>query len=85
MTVFENVRKFFYVKSRPGAYKARDAAYIVGGNRGVVLSSLPSDYPLTSQQAKVQSVAKDCGIAPGVSKAELQRKMKDCVGPKMRR
>lgn len=83
MTVI-SVSKFFYVKSRPKAYKARDAAYIVGGNAGAVLAAYPSPYPLTSQQKKVKSVAEECGIKAGISKAELQKKMKECVGPKMR-
>lgn len=83
MTVI-NVKKFFYVKSRPKSYKARDAAYAVGGNRGAVLAAYPTPYPLTSQQRKVKTVADECGIKPGISKSELQKKMVECVGPKMR-
>ena len=74
----------FYIKRRPKAYMAKDAAYIVGGNRGFVLSSLPSDYPITPQQKKVRDVAHGCGIKKGMKKAELQKAMVDCVGPKMR-
>lgn len=85
MTVFENVRKFFYVKSRPRRYKAKDAAYEVGGKRGIVLAALPSDYPMTPQQRRVAEIARECGIKPGISKAELQKAMKECVGPKMRK
>ncbi len=84
MTVIKNVRKGFYLKSRPKAYKARDAAFTVGGNRGFVLASLPREYPTTSQQRKVRDVAATCGIRKGMSKADLQRAMVECVGPKMR-
>jgi len=72
-------------KRRPRAYKARDAAYTVGDNPGFYIASLPRPYPLTPQQAKVKRVAEECGITKGISKADLQRKMKECVGPKMRR
>lgn len=72
-------------KRRPKAYKARDAAYIVGGNPGYYIASRPRPYPMTRQQAKVANVAHECGVSAGITKAELQRKMKDCVGPKMRR
>lgn len=71
-------------KRRPKAYKARDAAYVVGGNPGYYIASRPRPYPLTRQQAKVRDVARDCGIKPGISKADLQRAMKECVSPKMR-
>lgn len=71
-------------KRRPKAYKARDAAYPTGGNNGFYIAALPRPYPLTRQQAKVKSVATECGLSKGMSKADLQRKMIDCVGPKMR-
>lgn len=71
-------------KRRPKAYKARDAAYSVGGNPGYYIAARPRPYPITRQQAKVRDVARDCGIESGISKSDLQRKMKDCVGPKMR-
>ena len=71
-------------KRRPKAYKARDAAYTVGGNPGYYIASRPRPYPMTRQQAKVASVARECGIRPGITKSDLQTKMKDCVGPKMR-
>lgn len=72
-------------KRRPKRYKARDAAYAVGGNKGRYIASLPRDYPMTRQQARVKDVATECGIKPGISKADLMNKMKDCVGPKMRK
>lgn len=72
-------------KRRPKAYKARDAAYIVGGNPGYYIASRPRPYPMTPQQAKVSKVADECGIKPGIKKADLQMKMKECVSPKMRK
>lgn len=84
MAVIKALGKGFYIKGRPSAYKAKDAAYTVGGNRGWVISSLPRKYPKTPQQKKVSTVAKDCGIRKGMSKADLQKAMADCVGPKMR-
>jgi hypothetical protein len=72
-------------KRRPKPYKARDAAYQVGGNRGYYIASLPRPYPMTSQQRKVANVADECGIKPGISKSDLMSKMKSCVGPKMRK
>jgi hypothetical protein len=71
-------------KRRPKAYKAKDAPYMVGGNRGFYIASLPRPYPLTPQQKKVKEVAKACGIKKGMSKADLMKAMVDCVGPKMR-
>lgn len=84
MVVIKNVGKGFYLKGRPSAYKARDAAFTVGGNRGWVLSSLPRAYPKTSQQKKVADAAKGCGIHKGMKKEALQKAMVDCVGPKLR-
>lgn len=72
-------------KRRPKVYKARDAAYAVGGNPGYYIASRPRAYPKTRQQIKVSDVATECGIKPGISKADLQTKMKECVGPKMRK
>lgn len=82
--IIKNVRSIMYGKSRPKRYKARDAAFAVGGNGGFVLAFRPGPYPLTAQQKKVKTVAADCGIKPGISKADLQTKMVECVGPKMR-
>jgi len=71
-------------KRRPKRYKAKDAAYAVGGHKGHFGAFFPRDYPLTSQQKKVKEVAEKCGIKPGISKSELQKKMIECVGPEMR-
>jgi len=83
MVVIKNVGKAFYLKSRPKAYKARDAAYSVGGNKGFVLASLPRAYPKTAQQKKVTEVAKACGIHKGISKSALQTAMAECVKARM--
>lgn len=72
-------------KHRPKAYKARDAAYPTGGNHGYYIAALPRPYPKTPQQQKVSRVADECGIKRGISKADLQKAMVDCVGPKMRK
>ena len=72
-------------KRRPKVYKARDAAYPTGGNNGFYIAALPRPYPMTRQQSKVKGVALECGLKKGMTKAELQTKMVDCVGPKMRK
>lgn len=72
-------------KRRPKVYKSRDAAYSVGGNPGYYIAARPRPYPKTRQQIKVSDVARECGIKAGMSKSDLQRAMKDCVGPKMRK
>jgi len=81
--VVSGSRLFTGLKRRPARYKARDAAYPTGGNRGSYIAWLPRDYPMTSQQRKVRDVAHECGIKPGMKKAELQKAMVECVGPKM--
>lgn len=82
--IVKSLSSIAYLKSRPKRYKARDAAFAVGGNGGAVIAMRPGPYPLTPQQKKVKTVAADCGIKPGISKADLQTKMVECVGPKMR-
>ncbi len=72
-------------KRRPKSYKARDAAYAVGGNRGYYIQSLPRPYPKTAQQKRVAAAAKDCGIKKGITKSELQKAMKDCIPAKFGR
>jgi len=66
-------------KRRPKRYKARDAPYAVGGNKGMYIASLPHAYPLTPQQKKVRDVAIKCGIKKGMSKSTLMTQMADCV------
>lgn len=82
MAVIKSLGKGFYVKGRPASYQSDGMT--VGGKRGWVISSLPRSYPKTPQQIKVGRVAAECGIKKGISRAELRRKMVDCVGPKMR-
>lgn len=85
MAVISLSGAFSAPKRRPKAYKARDAAYSVGGNRGYYVAALPRPYALTPQQSKVKSVAAKCGIKPGISKSALQMAMKDCVSAAMRK
>ncbi len=49
-------RLFTGLKRRPASYKASDAAYTVGGNRGSYIAWLPRDYPLTPQQRKLKKL-----------------------------
>lgn len=72
------------IKNKPKSYKAKDAAYRVGGNAGFFIALPPKKYPLTAQQKKVKEVAVKCGIKAGISKDALQKAMKECVGPAMR-
>lgn len=81
--VIGGIGGLFALKRRPKAYKARDAAYGVGGNRGFYLASMPRPYPITRQQARVRDVARQCGIVKGMGKNNLMRAMVDCVGPAM--
>lgn len=72
----------FVIKRRPRSYKARDAAYAVGGNSGLYIASFPRDYPKTPQQKRVGDAARACGIRKGISKADLMRAMKECIPTK---
>jgi len=82
MAVFGGIPGGFYLKDRPKAYKASDAAYTTGGNKGTVLARYPRDYPLTSQQKKVRDAARACGIHKGISKKALQEAMTECIPSK---
>lgn len=79
MATFTGVPSGFYLKGRPKAYKAKDAAYTTGGNKGMVLSRYPKKYPKTPQQIGLSAAAKTCGIKKGMNKADLQKAMV-CVG-----
>lgn len=83
--VIGSIGGLFALKRRPKSYRARDAAYAVGGNRGFYLASMPRPYPLTRQQVVVKNTAKSCGIRKGISKSALMAAMADCVGPTLRR
>jgi len=66
-------------KRRPKAYKAKDAAYSVGGNNGYYIAALPRPYPKNDPQKKIAKLAEQCKIKRGMSKSELQKSMKDCL------
>ena len=83
--VIGSIGGLFALKRRPKSYRARDAAYAVGGNRGFYLASMPRPYPLTRQQALFRDTAHGCGIRKGISKSALMSAMADCVGPKLSR
>jgi hypothetical protein len=72
-------------RSRPSSYKARDAAYRVGGHGGVYLAMYPRPYPKTRQQQRIGDAARSCGIKAGMSKAQLQTAMKECIPTKFGR
>jgi len=80
-----SVSSYTAPKRRPKRYKARDGAYAVGGNAGFYIAARPKPYPSTPQQRKVREVADKCGIKAGISKSDLMIKMRDCVGPAMRK
>jgi len=50
----------------------------------LIVKNRPKEYPATSQQLKFKEVTKFCGIRKGITKAQLQKQMKECVGPLMR-
>jgi len=50
----------------------------------LVVKNRPGKYPITSQQLKFKKITEICGIKKGMSKRDLQKAMKDCVGPLMR-
>ncbi len=81
MVVMKNLAGF-YVKKRPRQYKASDAAYATGGNKGWVLARYPSEYPLTEQQKKIRDAARACGIKKGMTKKALQEAMVNCIPSK---
>jgi len=83
--VIKSLGGIFLPKRRPKAYRAVDAPYGVGGNKGFYIAAFPRAYPITSSQRKVKNVATECGIHSGISKRELMTAMKECVGPRMRR
>ena len=80
-----SLREFTAPKARPRRYKAKDAAYAVGGNTGYYIASRPRPYKMTPQQKKVKKVAEECGIKRGMNKADLMTKMIDCIKPKMQK
>lgn len=85
MAIISLAGAFSAPKRRPKTYRAVDAPYPVGGNRGYYIASLPRPYPLNAPQRKVKNVAQECGIRSGISKRDLMTAMKECVGPRMRK
>jgi len=57
---------------------------MAGGKPGFMVKRRPRAYPLTEQQKKLKNVLAICGVKPGISKVELQRLMRECIGPKMK-
>lgn len=51
----------------------------VAGNKGFTIRQKPEEYDMTEQQKKFKIVQERCGIKKGISKAELQLKMKNCI------
>ncbi len=83
--VIKSLGGIFLPKRRPKAYRAVDAPYGVGGNKGFYIAAFPRAYPITSSQRKVKEVARECGIHSGISKRELMTAMKECVSTRMRK
>lgn len=55
-----------------------------GGKRGFYIKKRPRKYLMTPQQQKLKNTIEECGIKKGITKKELQIRMVECVGPKMR-
>ena len=66
-------------RRRPKQYRAADAPYAVGGNKGWYMSSFPRAYPITRQQQRVKDAAKACGLRKGMSKRDAMTAMKECI------
>jgi len=47
--------------------------------QALVVKRRPREYPRTKQQQKFVDAADFCGIKKGITKAELQEKMKNCI------
>ena len=69
----------FVRRTRPRDYKAKDAPYRVGGNRGIYIAAFPAPYPKTAQQRKIGEAARACDIKKGMSKSALMTAMKECI------
>jgi hypothetical protein len=80
MAVFKSLSGY-YVKGRPGPHRLEGIT--TKRHAGFVLSRLPHDYPMTSQQRKVKDAAKSCGIHTGMSRASLITAMTSCMSGKL--
>ena len=76
MAVFKSLPGY-YIKGRPKAHRMEGIT--TRQHAGFVLSRLPKDYPLTSQQRRVKEAAKACGIHSGISRSALITAMRDCI------
>lgn len=79
MAIISISSAFSAPKRRPKRYKAKDAPYPVGGNRGHYIASLPRPYPKNRPQRIIAELAKLCNIKAGMGKSELMTQMKGCV------
>ena len=57
---------------------------LVAGHNGFMVKRRPGKYKITESQEVMRQIVQKCGIKKGIKKAELQKMMKECVGPKMR-
>ncbi len=80
MAVFKSLSGY-YVKGRPGPHRLEGIT--TKRHAGFVLSRLPSEYPMTSQQRKVRDAAHACGIKTGMSRSALITAMKTCLPGKL--
>ena len=56
----------------------------MAGHKGFIVSQRAREYPETEPQRVMRKIVEKCGIKKGITKAELQRAMRECVGPLMR-
>ncbi len=75
--IIENVKLFGYFKKRPKPHKLEGIT--TKQHSGMVLSAMPSDYPITAQQKKVREAAKTCKIKKGMSRHDLVDAMVNCI------
>ena len=80
--IVKSLRAIGYVKSRPKPHKLEGIT--TRQHDGFVISARPKPYPKTSQQKKVSAVAKRCNIRKGMSRGDLVKQMRTCVGPEMK-
>ncbi len=50
-----------------------------GGHKGYSLARRPKSYTSTPQQGKFRAALEACGIKKGISKKDLQMRMRDCL------
>jgi len=75
----------FVRRNLPKRYKARDAPYAVGGNKGIYIAAYPRPYRKTAQQRRIEEAARACGIRKGITKSALMTAMKECIPGKFGR